>query len=197
MSKPGIKYTAIITTARDLFWKHGFRRVTIEEICRKAGVSKMTYYKHFPNKVELAKTIYDNVIEDSLVRFRIIMESNDTPDEKMRKVMLMKLEGTNNISPEFMNDFYAGGEPELKAYVEKRIREVWEALKGDYIKAQENGIFRKDLNIELFIRIQFRLIDLVNDPELAGIYRSPQDLIMEFARLLVYGIIEHRICNEK
>jgi hypothetical protein len=109
----------------------------------------------------------------------------------------MKLEGTNDISPEFMNDFYAGGEPELRAYVEKRIREVWEALKGDYIKAQENGIFRKDLNIELFIRIQFRLIDLVNDPDLAGMYRTPQDLIMEFARLLVYGIIEHRICNEK
>ena len=45
----------ILNTARQLFWKHGIRRVSVEEVCREAGVSKMTFYRSFPNKIELAK----------------------------------------------------------------------------------------------------------------------------------------------
>jgi AcrR family transcriptional regulator len=30
--------------ARELFWKHGFKKVTIDEICKKANVSRKTYY---------------------------------------------------------------------------------------------------------------------------------------------------------
>jgi len=40
------KYNQIIDTSKKLFWKYGIKRVTIEEICREAGVSKMTFYKH-------------------------------------------------------------------------------------------------------------------------------------------------------
>ncbi|MDH5400751.1 MAG: TetR/AcrR family transcriptional regulator, partial [Cyclobacteriaceae bacterium] len=53
------KYQAIFETAKELFWKYGIRRVTIEEICKEAGVSKMTFYKFFPNKVALANTILE------------------------------------------------------------------------------------------------------------------------------------------
>jgi AcrR family transcriptional regulator len=45
------KYLKILAAGRDLFWKHGFKRVTIEEVCREAGASKMTFYKFFENKI--------------------------------------------------------------------------------------------------------------------------------------------------
>ncbi|WP_372931944.1 TetR/AcrR family transcriptional regulator, partial [Mariniphaga sediminis] len=61
-NKKSKKYLEIMKTARELFWKHGFRRVTIQEICEKAGVSKMTFYKHFPNKIDLAKTVFTNEV---------------------------------------------------------------------------------------------------------------------------------------
>ncbi|MBN2410872.1 helix-turn-helix transcriptional regulator, partial [candidate division KSB1 bacterium] len=55
-------------TAKELFFKYGIRRVTIEEICKKARVSKMTFYKFFQNKIELAivmlKKLYDDAEED-------------------------------------------------------------------------------------------------------------------------------------
>jgi len=44
------KREQILTTGKELFWKFGFKRVTIEEICKEAGVSKMTYYKFFTTK---------------------------------------------------------------------------------------------------------------------------------------------------
>ena len=50
MSNP--KREQILKTGKELFWKFGFKRVTIEEICKEAGISKMTYYKYFTNKMD-------------------------------------------------------------------------------------------------------------------------------------------------
>jgi AcrR family transcriptional regulator len=192
MVKSNKKYTDIINTAKNLFWKHGFKRVSIEEICQKANVSKMTYYKHFPNKFELAKVIFNDVVEKGEKQFREIMTSDDPPDEKVRKVMLMKIESTKDISPEFMQDFYTDREPELKAYVEQRTREAWNVLKDDYKKAQEEGVFRKDIHIELLIKVQYKLFDLIEeDEDVNNMFDSKQEMIMEFANLLIYGMIPH------
>jgi AcrR family transcriptional regulator len=189
MVKSSKKYADLLKTAKNLFWKHGFKRVSVEEICQKAGVSKMTYYKYFPNKIELAKAIFNDVVEKGEKQFREIMKCDANPAEKIKKIMLMKLESTNEISPEFMQDFYAGREPELKKYVEKRTHEAWEILKADYKKAQKSGVFRKDFNIEFLIKIQFKLMDLFEDESVTSLFKSRQEMIMEFANLLVYGIL--------
>ena len=62
MPKHNKKYKQIIATSKELFWKFGIKRVTVEEICSQAHVSKMTFYKFFPNKIELAKIILKNEI---------------------------------------------------------------------------------------------------------------------------------------
>lgn len=185
------KYNDILSTAKDLFWKHGFKRVSIEEICQTASVSKMTYYKYFPNKIELAKTIFNMVIEDGIKRFRVIMKEDCSPAKKIRKMMLLKIESTNDISSEFMQDFYVGREPELKTFVEERTRDAWAILLDDYKKAQDDGIFRKDFKPELLMKIQYKLIDLLEDKSVTGMFKSQQEMIMALANLIVYGIVPH------
>ncbi|NQV51449.1 MAG: helix-turn-helix transcriptional regulator, partial [Candidatus Marinimicrobia bacterium] len=39
----------ILRTAEKLFMQFGYNRVTVEEICREAKVSKVTFYKYFSN----------------------------------------------------------------------------------------------------------------------------------------------------
>lgn len=185
------KYKDILTTAKELFWKHGFKRVSVEEICQKAQVSKMTYYKYFPNKIELAKTIYDKVLKETESRFKKIMNENSPPDEKIRQIMLMKFEGTTNISPEFMEDFYTGKEPELKEFVERRTQQAWDMLNQDIKKAQKAGIFRKDFKPELLNKIQYKLVSLLEDESVTGMFNTPQELLMELVNIIIYGIIPH------
>ncbi len=184
------KESDIKAAAKDLFWRHGFKRVSIEEICQKANASKMTFYKYFPNKQELAKTIFNDAIESGEMEFRKILYSNELPAIKIKKILLMKLEGTNNISQEFMKDFYSGGDPELSKFVEQRTHQAWDLLRNDYKKAQEIGLFRGDFNPDMLIKMQFKLMELLEDQSITSMYDSQQDVIMEFANLLVYGIIQ-------
>jgi AcrR family transcriptional regulator len=44
----------ILSTARELFYRNGYRATGINEIIRKSGVAKATFYLHFPSKESLA-----------------------------------------------------------------------------------------------------------------------------------------------
>ena len=178
-------------TGRKLFWKYGFRRVTIDEICKEADVSKMTFYRCFKNKVDLAKTIFDEIIKVSIEKFNDIIKADIPPSEKLKKILLLKLEGTNDISREFLTDFYNSNDTGLKEYVDNAIKVSWKEIIAGFRYAQEMGWFRKDFKPEFLFYISQQFIPMLADEELLNLYDNPQDLIMEFATVFTYGIAIH------
>ena len=64
------KREATLLAAKDLFWRYGFRKVTVEEICEQEKVSKMTFYKMFPNKLDLAKHVFAEESDKGVVKFK-------------------------------------------------------------------------------------------------------------------------------
>lgn len=184
------KKQALLLTARELFWKHGFRRVTIEEICREAGVSKMTFYRHFDNKKDLAKAVFDEVITNSTETFRnIFQDKHISTAEKMQKLLLIKMEGSNDISREFLQDFYSNPELGLTSHIEARTKESWQEIISIFKQAQKDGGLRKDFRPEFLLILGQKLQELMNHETLLSMYDSPQDLIMEMTNMMVYGIV--------
>lgn len=45
--------------ATELFYQQGWRLTSVAEICRAAGVSRVTFYKYFPTKQDLVKCIFE------------------------------------------------------------------------------------------------------------------------------------------
>jgi AcrR family transcriptional regulator len=182
------KQADILSAARELFWKYGFKRVTTEEICRRANVSKMTFYRFFPNKTDLAKTVFDREIEKGILNFRSILQGNDEPAEKVKQILLMKFEGVNNISQEFLMDFYNNPELGLKSYIEEKSASAWQEILLDFKKAQQQGILRKDIKAEFILYVSQKTSEMISDNRLLKLYNSPQDLIMEFTNFFIYGV---------
>ncbi len=60
--------------AKELFFKHGTKRITIEEICKTANTSKVTFYKYFNNKVDLVKYIRDEMMKEGFDQYDKICE---------------------------------------------------------------------------------------------------------------------------
>ena len=185
------KREQIIATGKELFWKFGFKRVTIEEIAREAGVSKMTFYKYFPNKMELATVVLDEVFETSMENVRKLHDEHISPAETLKKILQLKSEGTRNISEEFIKDLYSYPEGELKAYMEKKMQIMFAEIVKVYEKGKEDGWVRKDLNIPFLMLFTRKLIDLFTEDEMLHYFDSSQDLVMEITNLIVYGISPH------
>ena len=182
------KRLQILASARDLFWKYGFRRVPIEEICRHAGASKMTFYRFFPNKIELAKAVFDEETARGLERFRTILREESSSAEKIRKIFLLKMEGTNNISKEFLQDFYGNAEVGLKQYIDQKTRDSWNEVLSDFRYAQEQGWFRRDLKPEFLYYFSQKVGDMLTDEKLLSLYPTAQELIKEVTNFFAYGI---------
>jgi len=187
-TKPSDTRTAILASAHSLFWKHGFRRVSVEEICGKAGISKMTFYRYFENKIELAKTVFINAANEGYDTLRGIIEANTSPEEKINQILFLKFEGTNDISEDFLRDFYTDNESGLGEFVKSVTDEIWKKVIDDFKLAQKKGIFRDDVNFEHFFYISRKISDSFNDHEFTALFSSPQEMIMETARILMYGI---------
>lgn len=183
-----IKYSAILDASKVLFWKHGYKRVTIDEICREAKTSKMTFYKYFPNKLEVARAVFDKVAEDGMIRFRVILTDNSAPSVKMKNILQLKLDGTNNISNDFLNDFYNNPELGLASHIEAKTKTLWQETLELFRGGQKEGWIRADMNVEFMFSYIQRSTSLLTDIELLKLFNSPQDLIMELANMFVYGI---------
>lgn len=54
------KDEAIIAAARDMFFAHGFAATTIEQVAAHAGVSKVTIYKRYEDKIALFEALVRN-----------------------------------------------------------------------------------------------------------------------------------------
>lgn len=183
------KRELILKTGKKLFWKFGFKRVTIEEICKEAGISKMTYYKFFTNKINLVQTIMDVVMQDSLDRYNKIMDSDVPYPEKVVGMIQLKRDQIETMSSEFFRDYVQSEDPELISYLEQLTRENMQKFTDDFKKAQENGDVRKDLKIDFIMYAMNHLIGMAQEDALLNMYDNPQDLVMEITNFLFYGIL--------
>lgn len=70
------KKELIINTARDLFTKYGYKKVSMDEIALEANVTKKTIYSYFTDKDTLFMYFINEEIENVKNEFEIIEKKN-------------------------------------------------------------------------------------------------------------------------
>jgi AcrR family transcriptional regulator len=187
-----MKRKQLIHTSKDLFFKYGIKRVTVEEICREANVSKMTFYKHFKNKNELVKTMILEMTKETLEKYRSLMDSDIPFEEKVRETIRMKMEGSDRMSQEFFSEYLPHADTELTRFVQQRMHETLDMVIKDYAEAQARGDIRQDIKIEFILWFLNKMLDLISDPGLDKLYDNPRDRIREMVNFFFYGIMPRK-----
>lgn len=62
----------MLSAAAALFCANGYFAVSVEEIASAAGVSRMTFYRHFSGKTALAIALFHDIVAESMPRFLAI-----------------------------------------------------------------------------------------------------------------------------
>lgn len=187
------KRDLILRVGKDLFWKFGFRRVTIEEICKEAGISKMTFYKFFSNKIELVKTLMDGILKTALEEYRNIMDSDIPYPEKVVKQLQLKREQVQTMSNEFFRDYVQSEDPDLINYLNQLSQDSMKMFVSDFHQAQKDGDIRKDVKVDFIMLMMNHLVEMTHDKHLLDMYDNPQDLVMEITNFLFYGILNRDV----
>lgn len=192
MEKQSEKFEAIAGAAKSLFWKHGIRRVTIEEICQVAGVSKMTCYKYFSNKTAIAKYLIDELFESGVKSYKEIYNSDITYEEKVKKLIDLKMSNAHEMSQELLDDIYKYQDEELSETIEDIKKRMIGIYLDDIREAQKEGEIRTDIKPEFMLYFLNNLTEMLTDQRLVGLYPNPEQMIIEVMSFFFYGIMPRK-----
>lgn len=187
----------IVETAEQLFLKHGIRRIPIEEICRVADVSKMTFYKFFANKEDLLKFLLTYWNQQSLSEFEEIMSQPISFPEKIKRLIAWQQKKVEAFSPEFHKDAHEYASPEIKETFEKYQKEFSQTILDHFLKAQARGDIRQGIKTEFLLYFIHHMFDMMHDEKLASLYENPKELFNEIVQFFFYGILPPPVEKEE
>lgn len=185
------KYQSIISTSTELFFKYGIKKVSIEEICSKSNVSKMTFYKFFENKGDLVKILFKNILEDSIIQYKQLLEKDIPFIEKVRELICLKIKRLNELSNEFIKEILEVNSESFIYIME--AKEKSNQLTKEFLEiGQKEGIFRKDLTPELMAYLQDKTIEMFNDKNLEKIKPDAHERMEFLTNIIFYGMFENK-----
>lgn len=114
-----------VTAARDLAAERGYRGITVDDVCLRAGLSKGAFYGYFEAKQDLIVAILDLEIAEVDQLLDALEATPDLQLEKVRTfVRTMVLRGQDPAEVQLRAELWsqAAGDPQLKAKIAEAVR---------------------------------------------------------------------------
>lgn len=179
---------AILKSAEELFQRYGFKRVTVEEICANAKVSKMTFYKYFRNKDEVVIRILSEKTEAAYEEARTIMESTRSFPEKVQLLAAQKHRNLAQLSEAFLQD-YLQDEGAVREYIQEVSARAINLFIAFLKRSQEQGELIITVKPELFLAYLDKVTELARNQQLADLYPSYNEYLDVLNNIFYYGIV--------
>ena len=177
------KKDQIVATAEALFSRHGSRRVTVEEVCQRARVSKMTFYKHFTNKADLVRHIRDGYVEDGFRRFDEIKALSIPFARKIDLMTRWKVEFGARIHAEFIREMVS---------IDDVVAGVKQRFLDNLVEARDNGEIRADIDPEFLWMVTEKLYELVKEETWKEVFSDFGDYQYQVRTLIFYGLLSRK-----
>ena len=154
----------IISKASELFLKLGFKSVTMDDIAGEMCISKKTIYKYFCNKEVLIE-------ESTSLVHKQVHEIIDTIVAKGHNAIHENFEIREMFRDMFKNNMDTSPIYQLK----KHYPEIYQNILSQEIdlcshwfranieKGIREGLYRKDLNIDIYVKFYYTLIFHINE----------------------------------
>ena len=93
------KSELILNAARKEFLAHGFRRTSIEEIARTAGIAKGTVYLYFDSKEAVFHAVLEAFFDWFLERAKAEAKGTDAVEQRLARVLQAKFGAIHQFVP--------------------------------------------------------------------------------------------------
>jgi AcrR family transcriptional regulator len=156
----------IIETAMKLFMQNGVKTITIDRIVKELHTSKRTIYSHFEDKVSLLEACLDVYNANVRTENEEVIKSSDNVIEAMGHLHQKIVRRSHQINPNFFSD--------IIHYYPGLLHESYER-NGNYAHQQlielahagiEDGIFLKDMDVEVVGKTVLKLLKMLKDNDL-------------------------------
>lgn len=176
------KREAILERSSEIFFKFGLNKISMDELADQIGISKKTIYNNFGSKENLREAIIFTSMENILSEITTVFTSREhSIIEKIYLVINHLYKHYNNFENPTKLDPNAARilfSPEC-IFLNEQIQKVIEKFA---LEAQEKGIIKKSINIEMIPYV------FINSIRGLATWESPSYLDFTKIELLKYSI---------
>ena len=149
----------ILSKAKSRFVRFGFKKTTIEEICRDARVSRKSIYTHFKNKEDILVSLF---IRETLRMRENSLQAAEHLDDPVEKIKQMAFASFEYMEREpFLTTMLAKDEEIYAPYLQKKFNNYVQAGMINIIdELLQKGIEQKrirDIDTRLISYLLFKL----------------------------------------
>mgnify|MGYP001418060315 FL=1 len=155
----------ILTEATNLFFQNGIRDITMDNIAEKLGISKRTIYETFKNKSELLINCFEEYSKERYKANEEIIKNSHNVLAAICSFIQSGALAIDLLNPAFFSDMRKYHNDiwvmASKQQNEKNYNLAYRLLR----KGINEGIFRKDINIDIVVKIILEQMKLLVDNE--------------------------------
>lgn len=150
----------ILVKAHELFTRYGFRRVTMDEIAIKTGMSKKTIYQYFENKDEIVNAVVEEHINKSCT---VCEQQTNKADNAVHEIFL-NIESLQQMIGEMDHTILEDLEKFFPAAFVKLHQHKHEyfakKVKENLLNGIKEGFYRENLNIDIISKLRVETVFL-------------------------------------
>lgn len=153
-------------TAFELFCQRGIKSVSMDDIAQFLGMSKKTIYKWFENKNEIVVASTGAYLSGMQQRCEVFLQDSNNAIEELFNIMGMTRELFNQFHPSVFYDLQKYHPEAWQLWVKHRDEFMFEKIKLNLLRGIKEGLFRKDLDVEVMAKLRLAQIELPFNPVL-------------------------------
>ena len=155
----------ILTEAADLFFRYGIRNITMDDIAEKLCISKRTIYETFKDENELLINCFEGYSKERYKVNEDIIKNSPNVLAAICSFIQSGVVAMDMLNPAFFSDMKKYHNDiwvmASKQQNEKNYNLAYRLLR----KGINEGIFRKDINLDIIVKIILAQMKLLVDNE--------------------------------
>ncbi len=190
------KRRQLFTAAEPLFVRFGFKKTTIEEVCKAAKMSKRTFYELFNDKLDLLVQMHSALAQDLTDQVMATLPEGASATGKVRHYLTtyFAVVQEHPLFQVLLEDAELMRTMTHIAPTNTELYSVINLLSSFLREGVESGEFRK-LDPEMATWIIQTLLDTVHiflmNPDAVAIQMDVESLVHETTEFIVHGLLPH------
>jgi AcrR family transcriptional regulator len=149
----------IYTTALRLFYAKGYDKVTVDDICKKVGVSKGAFYDHFKSKDQVIVDLFLKVADQIYAKF--VSTELDSQKNSLEKLFLLGMKAVDYSKSVGMDTLIVSYRAQINLNkragpIASEKRTIFKIVQKLVEEGQASGEIRTDLSRDDITRIIVR-----------------------------------------
>ncbi|KAA5523109.1 MULTISPECIES: TetR/AcrR family transcriptional regulator [Haemophilus] len=176
--------------ATELFYQQGWKLTSIAEICRVAGVSRVTFYKYFPTKQDLVKSIFEEQKNNMRQEFDRLLATKADLATVIQQILTMQQESMATLySAAVLHDLNHDKDETLQDFFRQMVQEKYHYMHYFFSTLQKRKSIRNDFPVILIDVLIQKMDEMIHSSVLQKHYAGKeQQLFKDVLQLFLHGL---------